>query len=54
MGWGKWILRAILRGHTTCGRCIVRATGVSEMHARKALEEAYLDPVEAILKLKFA
>jgi len=30
----------------------MRATGVSEVRARRALEEAYLDPVEAILNIK--
>ena len=48
--------RAVLRclGGAKWARCIMRATGVSEMRARKALHEAYLDPVEAILNIKCA
>ena len=33
-------------------RCIMRATGVSASRAKKALEDAYLDPVDAILNIK--
>jgi len=32
--------------------CIMRATGVPAARARRALEEAYLDAVEAILNIK--
>jgi NACalpha-BTF3-like transcription factor len=33
-------------------RCIIKATGVSAARARQELEEAYLDPIEAILNIK--
>ena len=34
------------------GRCIIKATGASAARARQELEEAYLDPIEAILNIK--